>query len=127
MMRNDIDAILDDLLVSHHKWSRRIGFGKGYPGQSASCKDARASRQYDDGNGALDASIDDSRMEAFDAVLYRVPQPHLTALQFHAMNLATGRSVWSSPRLPQDPEERHVLLLEARNKITKELALDGVV
>jgi hypothetical protein len=126
MMQNDVDNLLNDLLVSHHKWSRRVGFGKGYPGQSASCKPARASRQYDDENGALDCGLEDSRMAAFDAVLYRIPQPHLTALQFHARNMATGVNVWSSPRLPVDLEERHVLLLEARNKIMKELALDGI-
>ena len=127
MMRNDIDAILDDLLASHHKWSSRVKFGKGYPGQSASCKPAMASRQYDDSNGALDSVLDDSRMEAFDAVLYRIAQPHLTALQTQARNLATGVNVWSSPRLPIDVEERHVLLLEARNKILKELASDGLM
>jgi hypothetical protein len=126
MMRNDIDNILNDLLVSHHKWSRRIGFGKGYPGQSMTCKSARASRQYDDENGALDSGLEDSRMEAFDAVLYRIPQPFLTALQFQARNMATGLNVWSSPRLPLDIMERQVILLEARNKIMKELVLDGI-
>ena len=126
-MQNDIDTILDDLLASHHKWARRVRFGKGYPGQSASCKPAMASRQYDDSNGALDSVLDDSRMESFDAVLYRIEQPYLTALQTQARNLAVGVNVWSSPRLPTDVEERHVLLLEARNKLIKELAHDGIM
>lgn len=125
-MRNDIDNLLNDLLVSHHKWSRRVRFGKGYPAQSASCKPAMASRQYDDDNGALDSGLDNSRMEAFDAVLYRIAQPHLTALQIQARNMATGVNVWTSPRLPADVEERHVILLEARNKLMKELALNGI-
>ena len=125
-MRNDIDNLLNDLLSSHHKWARRTRFGKGYPSESASCKDARASRQYDDSNGALDSGLDDSRMEAFDAVLYRIEQPWLTALQVQARNLATGSNVWSSPRLPVDPLERSILILEARNKILKELVKDGI-
>ena len=125
-MRNDIDNLLNDLLSSHHKWARRTRFGKGYPSESASCKDARASRQYDDSNGALDSGLDDSRMEAFDAVLYRIEQPWLTALQVQARNLATGSNVWSSPRLPVDPLERSILTLEARNKILKELVKDGI-
>jgi len=125
-MNNDIDNLLNDLLVSHHNWARRTRFGKGYPGQSMTCKSARASRQYDDENGALDSGLEDSRMEAFDAVLYRIPQPFLTALQFQARNMATGIYVWASPRLPINPFERQVLLLEARNKIMKELAFDGI-
>lgn len=125
-MHSDIDNLLNDLLSSHHKWARRTKFGKGYPSESASCKDARASRQYDDSNGALDSGLDDSRMEAFDAVLYRIEQPWLTALQVQARNLATGSNVWSSPRLPVDPLERSILTLEARNKILKELVKDGI-
>ena len=125
-MHSDIDNLLNDLLSSHHKWSRRVRFGKGYPSAAASCKPARASRQYDDDNGALDSGLDDSRMEAFDAVLYRIEQPWLTALQIQARNLATGSHVWLSPRLPVDPLERSILTLEARNKIMKELVKDGI-
>lgn len=127
MMQNDIDVLLNDLLASWHKWASRYRYGKGYPAAAASCRPARASRQRDDENGALDAAIEDSRMEAMDAAMSRVPQPHLTALQFQARNMATGNSVWISPRLPADQMERAVLTLEARNKLLKELSKDGVL
>ena len=66
-------------------------------------------------------------MAAIDASIDRVPQPHRTAIQFQARNLATGANVWQSPRLPQDIEERAILTMEARNKLMKILADDGVL
>ncbi len=127
-MNNDIDHLLNDLLVSHHEWSRgHQRFGKGYYGTNAACKQARASRQYDDVNGALDANIDEIRMKAFDEAFYRVPQPYFTALEFEEKNLASEIYVWRSPRLPQSEEELEILTLEARNILLKELAKDGVL
>lgn len=127
MMQNEIDTLLNDLLTRHHRWARRYQFGKGYPSSDSACRGARASRQYDDANGALDGDLEDSIMEAFDAALNRIQQPHLTALQFLGRNMATGLYVWRSPRLPQDPMERGVLILEARTKLLRELASDGVL
>ena len=125
-MIDEIDNILNSLMVQWHEWGTRCSMGKGYPTQDATCRGARASRQYDDDNGALDAGLDNSIMEAFDAAAYRVPQPWLTALQFQARNMA-GPAVWRSPRLPESAMERAVLTLEARNKLIKELARDGVL
>ena len=127
MMQTDVDTILNSLLTDWHHWCKRYRYGKGYPSADVSCRPARASRQYDDSNGALDAALEDSTMEAFDAAAHRVPQPWLTALQFSARNMATGVQVWISPRLPVDPMERAVLNLEARNKLLKELHGDGVL
>jgi hypothetical protein len=127
MMRNEIDTLLNDLLTRHHRWAQRYQFGKGYPSADIACRSARASRQNDDENGALDAALEDTIMEAFDAALNRIQQPHLTALQFLGRNMATGHPVWRSPRLPVDAIERGILLLEARNKLLKELARDGVL
>lgn len=126
-MQSDIDSLVSSLMVQWHQWGSRSTFGKGYPAASASCKAARTSRQYDDANGSLDARLDDSVMEAFDAAAYRVPQPWLTALQFQARNMSSGASVWQSPRLPVDAMERAVLTMEARNKLMKELMRDGVL
>ena len=126
-MENDIDTVLNRLLSDWHDWSQRYRFGKGYPSSDVTCRQARTSRQYDDANGALDAKVDDSIMEAFDAAVYRVPQPHLTALQFQARNFSTGVNVRLSPRLPVDPLERSILTMEARNILMRELARDGVL
>lgn len=126
-MRDDIDTVLNDLLCSWHRWTSRYRYGRGYPSADVACRPARASRQYDDENGALDAALDNSIMEAFDAAMNRVEQPGYTALACLARNLSVGACVWKSPRLPQDPIERGILLMEARNKLLKELAGDGVL
>lgn len=127
MMQSEIDTLLNDLLTRHHRWSQKYRFGKGYPSSDSACRGARASRQYDDANGALDDDLEDTIMEAFDCALNRIEQPHLTALQFLGRNMAVGYYVWTSPRLPADPRERGVLVLEARNKLLKELSRDGVL
>ena len=44
-----------------------------------------------------------------------------------ARNLAVRHQVWASPRLPADRVEREALILEARMKLLKELARDGVL
>lgn len=126
-MQSDIDTVLNDLLASWHKWCSRYQFGKGYPSSDVACRQSKTSRQYDDQNGALDADVDQTIMEAFDAAMERVEQPWRTALSIQARNMATGAAVWSSPRLPQDPIERSILIMEARNKLMKVLALDGIL
>lgn len=127
MMQNELDTLLNDLLVKWHTYCAHYQYGKGYPSADLTCRQARASRQYDDTNGALDAQVDNAIMEAFDAAMDKVEQPWRTALSVQARNLHTGSNVWSSPRLPSDPMERVVILMEARNKIMKVLARDGVL
>lgn len=126
-MISDVDTVVNDLLVSWHKWCSRYQFGKAYPSSDVACRQSKTSRQYDDQNGALDADVDQTIMEAFDAAMERVDQPWRTALSIQARNMATGANVWSSPRLPQDPIERSILIMEARNKLMKVLAMDGIL
>ena len=55
------------------------------------------------------------------------PERWHTALEFEALNLATGRAVFVSPRLPQNRDEREVLVLEARNMLILELKRGGAM
>lgn len=123
----DINQVLNDLLARWHVWSSSYCFGKGYPSVDSACRDSRTSRQYDDTNGALDAGVENRIMEAFDAAVWTIEQPHLTALQFQARNFHARVAVWKSPRLPDDDMERGVLLMEARNKLMRALARSGVM
>lgn len=127
MMQSDLDHLLNDLLAKWHRYCAGYSFGKGYPSSDVTCRQSRTSKQYDYDNGAMDASVDQSIMEAFDAAMDTIEQPWRTALSLQARNLHTGNSVWISPRLPADPIERGVLLMEARNKLLKVLAKDGVL
>jgi len=113
---------LNDLLSNWHGWASGQGYGMGYPKTNATCRMVRASRQYDDANGGLDAHIDAVLMEGVDAVVSEIPQPWNAALHIQARNLHTGCQVWSSPRLPACPRLRGELLQVARRKFAEGLA-----
>jgi hypothetical protein len=99
----------------------------GFAGKAAGFGQCRSNSQYDWQNGVEDEMVDRRIMQGFDASIQRVPQPWFTALQFEARNLAVRYQVWASPRLPANREEREVLILEARVRLLKELAKDGVL
>lgn len=127
----DINQALNDLLRQWHGHCRGYSMGKGYPSTDSACRYSRTSRQYDYENGAMDAAVDSKIMEAFDAVMWTMPntekQPFLAALQNQARNLWTGKQVWSSYRLPADPMARGAILMDARKMLMKGLARSGVL
>lgn len=123
----EINEALNELLRRWHAHCLGYSPGKGYPSADSACRYSRTSRQYDDQNGALDSAVDSKIMEGVDGVMWNIQQPYLTALQFQARNLFTGKQVWTSPRLPADPMERGALLMEARNILLKGLAKAGVI
>lgn len=127
MMRNDSDYLLDSLLADWHHYCQRTVDRKGYPGKAPCFGQSKSNSQYDWQNGLESELVDKRIMQGFDAAAQRVPQPWLTALQFEARNLAVRYQVWASPRLPTDRQAREVLILEARVRLLKELAKDGVL
>lgn len=124
-MRDD-EAILDDLLRQWHLWSIRDHLRLGYPEVSPACALYRASRQYDDQNGALDTDAHCERMQMVDTCIYSLADPWRTAVCINARNLATGRAVWASARLPQDTAERAAVAAEARGMLARRLQADGL-
>lgn len=127
MMRNDLQHLLSGMLVDWHHYCQHTAERAGYAGKAAVFGQSRSNSQYDWQNGVEDELVDKRIMEGFDASIQRIPQPWFTALQFEARNLAVRYQVWASPRLPKDREAREVLILEARNRLLKELARDGVL
>jgi hypothetical protein len=127
MMRDDLQDLLSSMLADWHNWSHYTSDRAGPAGKTAVFGQSRSNSQYDWENGLESDAIDRRIMQGFDNAAQRVPQPWLTALQFEARNLAVRYQVWASPRLPTNREEREVLILEARNKLLKELAKDGVL
>jgi hypothetical protein len=81
-------------------------------------------REDDD---AVDGAIHNSTCEAINFQVFEMSPVHRTILQLHARNLNAGVAVWSSPRLPVDPEERAIILMEACNSLTKRLIFCGVI
>jgi len=126
-MRDDklIDAALDELLKLWHRWQSSYRLKTGYPGTAAGCDQYRASRQYDDTNGALDEDADTAMAKAIDAEVSRMKDPHRTAIHVEARNLSAWR-VWRSPRLPGDPVELARITTEARAMLWERLVNAGV-
>lgn len=122
-----IDASLDALLVLMHHASSHERVVAGYPSEAAGMKLYRASRQYDHDNGAADGDADACLGHAVEIQVEKMHEPHRTAIRINARNLATGHHVWGSARLPLDPVERAVILLEARNHIMRKLQTEGLL
>jgi hypothetical protein len=127
MMRNDLQDVLSGLLVDWHHYCQHTADKAGYAGRAAGFGQCRSNSQYDWANGVESELVDKRIMEGFDSAIQRVAQPWLTALQFEARNLASRHQVWASPRLPANAKDRAALILEARGKLLKELAKDGVL
>ncbi len=126
-MQNDIQDVLSSMLADWHIYSVRTAPRSGYAGKAAGFGQSRSNSQWDWQNNIESELVDKRIMQGFDAAIQRIPQPWLTALQFEARNLAVRHQVWVSPRLPANREERELLILEARNRLLKELARDGVL
>ena len=125
-MRADIQDVLSGLLADWHHFCQHTQQRSGLPGKAAGFGESRSNSQYDWQNNIESDMVDKRIMQGFDGAVNRVPQPWYTALQFEAKNCAVGHVVWSSPRLPKG-EELEVLVMEARNRLIKELARDGVL
>jgi hypothetical protein len=125
MMVNEIESLLSDLLQSWHSWA--MGYKHvGGINSSPMFRGSKPNKTREDDDG-IDGSLHNSTMETIDGQVMEMEPVHRTVLQLQARNLCTGVSVWRSPRLPDDAEERAVLLIEARNKLMRRLIAVGVV
>lgn len=133
MMRDENDYILDSLLGDWHNWQR------GYelcpvPAADPMFRNAKSGRSWDSTQEIIETEISSSTMESMDFEISGdkhgqggMPEPHRSAIYAHARNLASKHAVWSSPRLPADPQERAILVLEARVMLIKRLLRAGVM
>lgn len=126
MMRNDIDNILDALLSDWHCWCSNFR----HVAQSGSCAmftDVKSSRQWQDSDELHDSAKHNSTMKAVDFHVGELEPMQRTAIQIKARNLVTGVQVWTSARLPLDPQERAVILMTAKNMLLARLSAAGVL
>ena len=107
----DIDPL--ELLVLWWRAERDWTPVEGYPFECPSTRGWRASRQYDDANGALDTDERGSLIRHIGQVVASISDPYRTALYLVARNRATGVSVWRSARLPEDEDARAELVADA--------------
>jgi len=121
---------LDSILIDWHEWnSSRAAYRpvQGFAPKALVCGDFNISRQWDDEHGMLDAYVDNLTMWAVEKQVEQIQIPYDVALRVEARNLATRREVWNSPRLPQNPDERRVIVQRAREMLSDRLLTAGVL
>ena len=124
-MKDETNEILNDLLCQWFRWARGYKHVGGV-NSSPMFRECRSnSRQW----ASLDeiADEDKSQWEYMDGVIMSMCDVYRTALQIQARNLCTGRSVWTSARLPADAAMRARVLGEARTALIVKLRVDGVM
>ena len=126
MMHNDSRAILDDLLA---RWHHHCKHFSPVPvnGADPMFRDSRTPNHWDTAGEITDAAVNTAQMKALDFHVSEMQDPHRAAIHVLARNCYTGRSVWISPRLPADREERAVVVMEARNILTRRLMTAGMM
>lgn len=125
-MKDDTRQLFDDLLCQWHHWSR------GYRaiadvGSSPMFHQAKSGRQYESQYDLAEQATDDAAMRAVDFHVYELSPIQRTALQINARNLATGRQVWRSARLPEDVAARAIVLAAARAALLARLVDAGIL
>jgi hypothetical protein len=122
---------LDGLLREWHQWQR------GYsPVPTCSAdpmfRNVKSSKNWDTTSDVIQDELHGSTMETIEAQVSELPdvdkvRPYRSAIYAIARNLHVGANVWSNPRLPTDPLERGVVIMEARNMLTRRLVAAGVM
>lgn len=117
---------LDSILAEWHHWA------KGYsPVPTCSAdpmfRNAKSAKGWDSTAEVVEDELTAAQMKAVDFHVGEMKDPHRSAIYMHARNCYTGRNVWLSPRLPQDPMERARILGEAKAMIIGKLLSAGVM
>jgi len=125
-MMNDSYEILNSLMCDWHRWA--MGYQHvGGINTSPMFRECKNGRQWDTVDEIIDSDIENSRMEALDHIIMALCDIYRTSLQIQARNLHTGRSVWTSARLPTGIEERAVILMDARTALMMKLRDAGIL
>lgn len=120
--------VLDELLCIWHEWQTHAATSRGFASRALVIGEYSAGRHHDADNGVLDSELDKRRAKAVDfAVTQQMVEPFRSAVYVDARYIATGANVWSSPRLPQDKQERADLIEEARGMLIRLLRSAGVL
>ena len=121
------EKTLDDLLAQWHHWQDLERLAASRVG-SPMFEDLPSPRGWDSASEIAEAVKYRMDMEAIEFAVAgdecgqgAMPEPHRSAIYALARNCHAGCSVWASPRLPADPMERGVVLIEAKNMLTRRL------
>ena len=128
---DEMAVVLNDLLKRWHQW--QAGYNP-VPTCSADpmFRNVKSSKNWDTTSQVIADELHGSTMETIEAQVAELPdvpqtKPYRSAIYAVARNLSSGASVWKSPRLPADLDERAVVIMEARNMLTRRLMAAGVL
>ena len=134
MVVNDSSAILDDLLSRWHHWMKEKPLNGVDRLDDPAFRDTQSRSGWDSSDDIVDAQLLAHTMACIDFQVSGdgrgqggMEEPYRAAIYILARNCYTGHKVWMSPRLPQDPQERGVVIMEARNILTRRLISAGVM
>lgn len=128
MSGEDFDSEkLEDLLSRWHDWQYGSRVTRGFNNRSLVAGDYRVSGQNDDRDGVKYDEMDEARSRIVDHEVQEMLHPWRTAIYMLARNLCTGSDVWSSPRLPDEPEARAYVVSVARRQLAQRLTKAGVM
>lgn len=125
-MRDDTRYILDSLLADWHCWAKSYS-ATGTHSTAPMFNGLVPSRQWDSESDVIDTDLRHDQLKAVDFHISELEPTHRTAIGIHARNLVTGKSVWTSARLPENLEERTKILIAAKYALTKRLESAGVI
>lgn len=124
MNATDQSAILDDLLCQWCAWAQGEQSGRGFSNSAAGFSLYRASRQHNVDD--LYVEVDKSMMKTIDFQVSQMQDPYRAAIHMNAKNLAAGRDVFKSPRVPTGIEGANILRT-ARATLILRLVDAGVI
>ena len=125
-MSDFCNETLNLLLSDWHSWARGYQHAAGIS-SSPMFRECKGGRHWDTLSEIIDSDLENSRMEALDAIVMALCDVYRTSLQIQARNLHTGRSVWTSARLPVDLESRARILADARMALSSKLRDAGIL
>ena len=135
-MNRDVspDQTLNGLLADWHKWQADAPVNGSDRLDDPLFRDVKSGRCWDSADEIIEADLRGDTMKTIEFCVTGdskgqggLPEPHRAAIYNLARNQATGVSVWRSPRLPADPLERGVVVLEAKNILMRKLITAGIM
>ena len=127
-MTPEQSAQLDHELSCWHAWQKGDKGVRGFNNRALVVGDCRGyGLQYESQLEAQYEKSDNAKYKDIDFQVSEMTEPHRTAIYINARNLSTGRTVFRSPRLPNDPVLIGVLLRFAREMLLQRLKSAGVM
>ena len=128
------DTLLNGLLADWHRWMAASPINGTDRMDDPTFRDVKSGRCWDSADDIIEAELKSDTMKTIDFCVAgdargqgAMAEPYRAAIYTVARNQSTGSNTWSSSRLPADPMERGVIVMEAKNMLTRRLMTAGVM